>query len=477
MLHHELWGDELHSWNIAKGSISYPELISNIRYEGHPPLWYTILWAISKFTHQVEYMQLIHWIIACCVAFVILFLSPFSFVTKALIPFGYFFLYEYVILSRNYAIGLLMIFLLCFILRKDFRGKLFLYYLLLFLLTNVHILGIIMAGSLHLYYLLFTWERRRSWMPVVMQILLGAIVFLPALYIVYPPPEGSLIVDFWLSRFDYRQVVITVQSPLRAFLPMPAWWNFNAWNTQFLFEVQQQVRWLRFVTPLLAIVLTGLLTWVLHKDKKAMILFLANLAVTFVFSAVFFPIVTIRYAGFIFIAFLAAWWLYNEVRKPSRNDQLVIYTLLVAQLLAGIFFVIKDWRYPFSRFDQMGKFLQQVPLNERVGTDYWAMNAASAFTDSGLYCIDMQRTLHYISWDRDYKLMADKPYRYYSGVKHLFSTEGRTSVYMVSSASLPILFKMDPQLRDSFNVQLIKMEEGAIEKGSNLYLYQIKARP
>src|SRR6266498_233586 len=41
MAHHELWFDEIHSWNIAKGSGSFVDLISNIRYEGHPPLWYT----------------------------------------------------------------------------------------------------------------------------------------------------------------------------------------------------------------------------------------------------------------------------------------------------------------------------------------------------------------------------------------------------------------------------------------------------
>ena len=46
--HHELWGDEVHSWNIAKGSGSYADLIVNRRFEGHPPAWYTVLWAICS---------------------------------------------------------------------------------------------------------------------------------------------------------------------------------------------------------------------------------------------------------------------------------------------------------------------------------------------------------------------------------------------------------------------------------------------
>src|SRR5258705_3915967 len=74
--HHELWGDELHSWNIAKASKSFFDLISNTRYEGHPPLWYTILWVVSKFTHNLVYIQLVHGIIAGLIVFIILFFSP-----------------------------------------------------------------------------------------------------------------------------------------------------------------------------------------------------------------------------------------------------------------------------------------------------------------------------------------------------------------------------------------------------------------
>ena len=79
IFHHELWGDELHSWNIAKASNSFFDLISNTRYEGHPPFWYSILWIISKFTHDVSMMQWAQFIIAILINFLILFASPFPF--------------------------------------------------------------------------------------------------------------------------------------------------------------------------------------------------------------------------------------------------------------------------------------------------------------------------------------------------------------------------------------------------------------
>src|SRR5258707_995285 len=85
--HHEMWGDEIHAWNISKGSQSLAELLRNVRYEGHPPLWHIIIWAVSKFTHNLEFVQAVHWLIAIITVFLVLFYSPFQVSTRLLIPF------------------------------------------------------------------------------------------------------------------------------------------------------------------------------------------------------------------------------------------------------------------------------------------------------------------------------------------------------------------------------------------------------
>ena len=90
IFHHELWGDELHSWNIAKASNSIADLVSNTRYEGHPPFWYSILWIVSKFTHDVSMMQWIQLIIIIIINFLILFVSPFPFATRLAYTFWLF---------------------------------------------------------------------------------------------------------------------------------------------------------------------------------------------------------------------------------------------------------------------------------------------------------------------------------------------------------------------------------------------------
>src|ERR1700758_1824662 len=97
---HEPWGDEVHSWVIAGDSYSFADLIYNSRYEGHPKMWYLLLFILQKATNNIFFMQILHVCIATCTVFVFCFFSPFSFLKNILFCFGYFFAYEYAIISR-----------------------------------------------------------------------------------------------------------------------------------------------------------------------------------------------------------------------------------------------------------------------------------------------------------------------------------------------------------------------------------------
>jgi hypothetical protein len=57
IFHHELWVMSCIAGILQKQVIVFPDLISNTRYEGHPPFWYSILWIVSKFTHDVSMIQ------------------------------------------------------------------------------------------------------------------------------------------------------------------------------------------------------------------------------------------------------------------------------------------------------------------------------------------------------------------------------------------------------------------------------------
>jgi len=472
---HELWSDELHSWNIAKASNSFSNLIYNTRYEGHPPVWYTILWSISKFTHNVNYIKIAQLTIACLVAFILLFFSPFPLAMRILLPFGYYFLFEYAVLSRNYAIGVLLAFCVCLILRKDFPYKSFLYYTLLFLMSNTHLLAAILAGSLHLYFLLWNIEQKKKTSIIILHVFAGILIFLPALYFISPPRDSELNMHFWIDRLNIiNQMRIMFQAPLRAFIPIPAWWKYNFWNTEFLLEAQSKYTILKFFSPLVFIILLTLIFFILKEDKKSMILFGTNLLLTFIIAGIY-PLMYTRYVGFIFLGFIAACWLSSYETPISENKKLVFYILLVIQLIAGVFTVSKDIRLPFSNLYKVDELVKEVPANEKIITDYWCLNTLEAYIDKPFYCIELNKEMSFILWNKEFATAQNTPNRFFNGVKNLFEKERIKKVYMISIHSPLELLQLDSQLSKHFYVKLIDKREGAIEKGSNLYLYQITA--
>ncbi|MGZ5133572.1 MAG: hypothetical protein ACXWCG_00425, partial [Flavitalea sp.] len=364
--HHELWGDEIHSWNISKGSGSYLDLISNTRYEGHPPVWYSILWTISKFTHDPFHIQAVQFVIAGTLVFFILFFSPYPILVKILVPFGYFFLFEYGIFTRNYAIGVLLAFCICMIMKWKFTGKTTCYYMLLFLLSNTHLLGIILAASLHLYFLMSRFEQYRAIKSVMPHMMIGGLILLPSLFFISPPSDGELNLNFWLDRWNTTQLVLTAQAPLRGFVPIPAWWIDSFWNTQFLLEAHTKYNWLKFVSPLISLTIVGLLILVLKDNKKCVMLFIANLVFSFIISVVIFPLTSARHAGFIFIGFLVAYWLYCTENRNNIKERTIVIALLAIQLIAGGFSIWKDIRLPFSNLEKVGSLLAKVPEGQTI---------------------------------------------------------------------------------------------------------------
>jgi hypothetical protein len=48
ILHHEMWRDEAEIWLIARDSGSLRELFRNMHTEGHPALWYLLVYTVSR---------------------------------------------------------------------------------------------------------------------------------------------------------------------------------------------------------------------------------------------------------------------------------------------------------------------------------------------------------------------------------------------------------------------------------------------
>ena len=124
MFHHELWRDELQAWMLARDSSGPLDLFRNAEYEGTPMLWHLLLLPVTRLTSSPAGMQILHWAIASAAVFVVARYAPFGPLQKVLFAFGYFPLYEYGVMSRSYALGLLFAVVACALLRRRHRRPL-----------------------------------------------------------------------------------------------------------------------------------------------------------------------------------------------------------------------------------------------------------------------------------------------------------------------------------------------------------------
>src|ERR1700743_986146 len=107
LVHHGMWRDEVNALAIAWDSPTISSLFWHIHREGHPWLWYVILWIPSRFTQSVLVLKVVQGIVSTAVVLLVALRFPFRTWEKALVLGGYFFVFEYTVPSRMYGVMLL----------------------------------------------------------------------------------------------------------------------------------------------------------------------------------------------------------------------------------------------------------------------------------------------------------------------------------------------------------------------------------
>lgn len=157
--YHEKWADEAQAWLITR-DLNLPTIwLHELRYEGSPGLWHTVLWLAQHVFHAgydaIGYIGLTFSIAGVAV---LLFLAPFPRIVRWPLAFTYFLVYQYAVIARPYT----LMPLLAFLAATFFKGLKHpeRITIALILLANLSLHGAILAACLGLAYL---WDARRSW--------------------------------------------------------------------------------------------------------------------------------------------------------------------------------------------------------------------------------------------------------------------------------------------------------------------------
>jgi hypothetical protein len=369
--HHEMWRDEMQAWLIVRDSATFTDLLRNLKYEGHPPLWHLCLMLLGMFSASPAAMQLLHVAIAAATVFVFVKYSPFSNFQKLLFAFGYYSFYEYSIVSRNYGIGILLIFIFCALYR--FRSTHFIsigFTLLLLSHTNVFglIIVIVVASAL-----IVDFFQVRKYRPCqtrdVLRLATGFFLIVAGIatsVLQLVPPQDSGYTPGWLFSFEFMNFAQTVGALRNAYIPIQNqtlhFWNSNIFNGYHLQYASANLVFL-------------IMAW-------ACGVFIKKWNILYIFVASSFGILLLLYAkslgsyrhgGYLFFVFLMSAWLYRSVatckcmKLPRlagmRSDgffQCVTTALLLIHAVGGVNANFLDHKYVFSAARDAARYIETI---------------------------------------------------------------------------------------------------------------------
>lgn len=317
---HEFWADEIQAYLISRDANWLEIFIDTPQREGQPVLWHILLkCCIYLFGENIN-ISYISIAIMTMTVIVIVFKYNIPLIYKILIPFGYYFIYQYNIVSRNYCLAYLALSLVG-MLYNDRHKKIWRYTLSLAFLAETTSFYISVSATLAIYYLLEIYLYQKTQYknyicPLLFLIMVGITILwqiLPLNYTSYNlrylyPPVPFILQAFFTGENIYLN------------------WIFYTLGSIFL------------------------LYFLLNKSKIETYTYHFVLCNLLFFLCMYITLPTIHHQGILYGFFLFSYYLFFPIKKAQNH--LFFISILILQVywsFCSIKYDIKNTIVPYKK--------------------------------------------------------------------------------------------------------------------------------
>ena len=144
---HEFWRDEVRALTLARAAESPLDLYGLVQDQGHPVLWYLLLYLGTSIADTPRVLPITSVVIAFAAVALFMIAAPFPLWFRCAFIFGALPLYEYSVMARNYGISMLLLFVAAVLYRKRGQHPIRLA-LVLALLANTNVHSAVLVGMI-----------------------------------------------------------------------------------------------------------------------------------------------------------------------------------------------------------------------------------------------------------------------------------------------------------------------------------------
>lgn len=501
ILHHEMWRDEIHTWLVGQESKSLWNLFYQMRYDGHPSVWYICVYGLTRITENAIAMQIFHVMIATGSVYLFSLYSRFSRFQIILFTFGYFSLFEYALVSRSYALGILLTFWCCKLITDRHRNYLAIS-ITLAVMANVSFYTLVLAFSILLglsielvmlpglqtenpqndrfnsSILKHRNSPKRTLIYLAIAIL-GITIALAQMQFLAPADRAN--VEGWFFHFDANRLFSSLSILYKSFLPIPAL-KVTFWN-QYIVGIWVQAP---LFLPLLCFSVLCLIC-----TPIPLLIYISGLGTIILFNYTkYFG--AARHYGHVWILFIACLWIAKYYKKTyswnflnpqisrsfnsfncklsgfEKRKEALITSLLIFHLISGLYAWGIDVAHPFSTAQEASSLIKTKYAREDFflsGFPDWSAASFPAYLDQDIYYPNRDGFGTFVLWNNQRQSITTE--EAVSRVKEEVSRRNQDSIFILNT-SLTI--------QESSDVSLIATFKGSIVGDEDSYLYWIKTK-
>ncbi len=428
IIRHELWSDEIKAWNIAIGSDSISAFLTNMRDNyGHPFLWNAILYFISHFiTSNPESMKVVHLLLSTSTCFLFLKYAPFNKTIKVLFVFGYYPFFEYSIISRNYALGILPMILFC-VFYKDKYKNLIPIAISLFFMGQAHIYTFLLSLLFLLLLIIdFISDRKiifktlsKTKLSFFFLIVISGIILLywqlgSQIFggNVWSPPIKDIFNEVLIN---YKQLSFKAsESIVSAILPIPKF-NLNFWNSNIIIDLLSNLN--HYFILILAFILFVIPIFLI---KKRYIFFYVLGYISLISIIVFIYGRAARHYGIIFIFLIVCLWISelnnnntSIIKDCYRKKILNIFLICILSfsIIGSSVAAYYDFKYSFSSSKTVAEYIKgNYDLDKTTIVGYKDVDSQTiaAYLDKDIFFPQTKSFGRFCPWSKRSNDLTDK---------------------------------------------------------------------